>query len=195
MRKWFQKIKEIWSNERLRALFILGLYVVLFIFLGVIFRHRAIVSKEPVVEPSNNYQYLMEIKLEEDSYTILGSQKEENTFVFNNQRYTIRDNKIYEKNGLETEDIFPIDFTKFGLEQIKIYIENSTFVMNEKIGDSIQKTYFLKNSVFESYYGKRAFEDGDITITVLENDYIQKVSMNLSSYFGTFLSITIEYEY
>lgn len=183
----FVIMKKLWQNKRYRSVFWLILY---FIFFFVIISSlRTSYQNQPVNPETTNRvinvseiltqldDYSYEITLNTDTVLINGKVVDNtNTFVYENENYTIVGNNIYlEQNSnlikADLTDDIVIPINKIMVNEIEKYIQDST-----PIGSQDVATYNLSlSNMIEG-------ETISFAINFYGEDKIEKIELDFSEY-------------
>ena len=192
----FNKFKEIWKNKRYHALIILLIY---FIFFTVVLTSikpnsnnntNILKTNLEKYEIMDKYKYEVNITANDDNYYMMGyKDKLENKISIDDNIYDIKDNLYYDNsnNVFDFKSTYNINITDFEPDKIIKYINagNLDSETNYKKKKK-KKSYLIKTMDFLSIYDSNIEEinpiDGDIIIETYEEDYINKVVIDLSSY-------------
>lgn len=192
----FNKFKEIWKNKRYHALIILLIYFIFFTVVLTSIRPNSnnntniLKTNLEKYEIMDKYKYEVNITVDDDNYYMIGyKDKLENKISIDDNIYDIKDNLYYDNsnNVFDFKSTYNINITDFEPNNIVKYINNGVLdsETNYKSG-IIKKSYLIKTMDFLSIYDSNIEEinpiDGDITIETYEEDYINKVVIDLSSY-------------
>lgn len=210
----FKKIKEFFSNKRYRALTILALYILFFIFIFSIMNFddaKKFYENEEKTYNSNplfrlekyefhyDIEFLNELDYPINKYSIDGKTYGSNTLFYINetmQTYFIEDNTYYLfTNGMfqkQNEEIF--DINKLSAINIYLYLKEAKreSVTTYENGDKKENYSMNVNEFSKLYMGEITDKQGDIYIeTYYKKNNINKIIMYLGNYNNT--KINIEY--
>lgn len=192
----FNKFKEIWSNKRYHALIILLIYFIFFTVVLTSIRPSSnnntniLKTNLEKYETMDKYKYEVNITIDDDSYYMIGyNDKFENKISIDDKIYEIKDNLYYDdsNNVFDFKNIYNIDITDFEPNKIVKYISvgNLDSETNYKNG-IIKKSYLINTMNFLSIYDNNIEEidpiDEDIIIETYEDNYVNKVVIDLSGY-------------
>ena len=192
----FNKFKEIWKNKRYHALIILLIYFIFFTVVLTSIRPNSnnntniLKTNLEKYEIMDKYKYEVNITVDNDNYYMIGyKDKLENKISIDDDIYDIKDNLYYDdsNNVFDFKSTYNINITDFEPDKIIKYINagNLDSETNYKSG-ILKKSYLIKTMDFLSIYDSNIEEinpiDGDIIIETYEEDYINKVVIDLSSY-------------
>lgn len=192
----FNKFKEIWKNKRYHALIILLIYFIFFTVVLTSIRPNSnnntniLKTNLEKYEIMDKYKYEVNITVDNDNYYMIGyKDKLENKISIDDDIYDIKDNLYYDdsNNVFDFKSTYNINITDFEPGKIIKYINASNLdsETNYKSG-ILKKSYLIKTMDFLSIYDSNIEEinpiDGDIIIETYEEDYINKVVIDLSSY-------------
>lgn len=192
----FSDLASLWENKRTRAIVILVLYLIFFIFMASMFKTSNDAKKVIPVETKKdylelyceraNYEYEVNYQVNDTKFVIKGEHfrkdshftKEDNEYYVKNEIFYILDNEYYKKTD--------IDFDYYNVGSICSLIKN---------GKLIGKSEDYENeSVIYSYSSKDDVRDQNINISYnVKNDVIDKVKLDLSIDDNTYI-IDIEYK-
>lgn len=192
----FSKFKEIWKNKRYHALIILLIY---FIFFGVVLSsiHPNSSSNTSMIKTNlekyelmDEYKYDVKITVDNDEFYMMGYKDSlQNKLSINDNIYEIKNNLYYDtdNNLFDFKDIYGIDINDFEPSDIVKYINIGTIDSETKYTSGvIKKSYIIPTMDFFSIYDSNIEEinyiDDNIVIETYEEDYINKVIIDLTSY-------------
>lgn len=195
IKAFYSKFKEIWNNKRYHALIILLLY---FIFFAIVLSsispssNQSIISKTSLekYEIMNEYKYEVKITQNEDETYITGYKSEfEHKLTINDEYYKIINNLYYDSsdNLVDFKNIYGIDINDFEPKDIVQYINKGTLDSETKYTSGlVKKSYIIPTMDFLSIYASDIEEINpildNIIIDTYEDDSINKIQMDLSSY-------------
>ncbi len=184
MKETIEFIKKLWSNKRTRALAILVIYVVFFIFVFMLISSGETGPRKPLEEPvieeptfdlASVTNYFLEIIGDEtftyDSIT--------NLINYNEMNYEL-ENRPVELDDYDLDIFKPVNIAKL-LE--KSVLESTNHI--EKTN-----TYLVKISDFEQIiYNNEILNEDNIKIIIYEDN--SKVIVDLSNYYGYLVNIEL----
>lgn len=185
MKETIEFIKNLWSNKRTRALAILVLYGIFFIFVFALISSGETGPRKQLDESLENEttefnladvtNYFVEV-IGEDNFTYDSST---NLIIYNNEIYLAEEK--------------PIDLVDYDLEIFKPV--NMAKLLEASVLEStnhIEKTntYLLKISDFERImYNNEIVNDNNIEIITYEDN--SKIIIDLSNYYGYLVNIEL----
>ncbi|MBR1376854.1 MAG: hypothetical protein IJ565_03470 [Bacilli bacterium] len=190
--------KEFLKSKRGRAILRLGIYIIFFIIVAMLFRsgsdilpndNKEVISKTPLEKFSemNNYQYVYTYN--GDIETIIEGRvyRDIMYFTFEEDDYYIKDNRVYRYEDEEVETALD-DIYLMNNHKIVSLIENATIdSKNENYKDNLITTRYSIN------LDKVLFKADAMYVTLYENDkVIDKVLIEIVNDDIT-STITIEY--
>lgn len=201
---YIKKIRENLKDPKKKSLTMLGLYLIFFIFVFLV-----IVPKEPssstnytdYIENENkviSYGYIYKINDNGNIIEINGTlNSNENTYNYSGNNYIKKDGVVY-LNGEITEEIFNTE--KYSYSNIENIIENSEFIEKTIYQDNSEKVIY--NLTMDKYFSfvsdTNTCDIKDCTlikcsIVVESNENINRVSIDLSNYYGYNYIVEISY--
>lgn len=201
---FFETIKELWKNERGRAIIKLGIYILFLMFAISYVRIGTQNSSNKVIVQDNyiNKNVYQEKISFLDNIIILKNNGSDISFDLNNEEYKVVNNSVYKNDILEEYDFYFWNLTPSFIGNI---IKNKEVYSETKYNDSsVEKTYKISLRDFMlSFNGKdlnlEEFDDNDITISIKQlNNEVISVNLDLTSYYnfielGKELKVSIEY--
>jgi len=200
----FKTIKENLSNPKTKSLTLLGLYTLFFIFIAVIFRQSGAVSTNEVNDSQlqeetgvYSYEYNYSFNINNELTNILGTHyKEKDSFNINESKYYKENDNIIDVNNPNAiiELVFNID--NYSYSNIEKLIQSSSFKEKTTYNDGSSKTIYQINILdlnIIDYCLNNECSEQLIEYTVLEDEYINSVTIDLTNYYGYNYIITLNY--
>lgn len=169
MKEFIELIKKLWANKKTRALVILLLYLIFFIFVFALFsnnKQSQIIDDDPLDKLKNSEVLKLEFTGNHNFIV------EDNLIVYNDINYNINEIPeellIYDVSIFKTINMY--NLIKNSILESKNYVENSS-------------TYLISAKEFESIIYKKEIESSqNIRMTI--NDEITYVLIDLEEYYG-----------
>lgn len=204
---FIRNIIENLKDPKKKSLTLLGIYVIFFVVVFILLntgRHIEsnhednYVDKNDEIEEKVNifsYNYIYRIYDNETMLEINGAYKNGlHNFNYNGLDYSKEYNTVYQ-NGIESDLDFDVD--KYKYDVIELLIENSDSETKYRNSNSIMYSmpiikYFelLKE---ESICEELECNDINASITIVKNEYIESVLIDLTNYYKYKYQIEIEY--
>ena len=203
MREKYKQFKEFISVPKNKSFTLLAIYGIFFIFVFIVI-NTSKYSSTPIVDDKIQDEVNDEIKEETgikqvDSYEYIYEFNINNvitningTYYNDEQLLSIEQTKYYIKNGIsylysnqliEQNIDYPIE--KLTYNNIHNLINNFEYESKTEYKDrSIKYEYIISNLDFSKYYNEENIYEGNVYINIYENNYINKVDIDLSSYYN-----------
>ena len=207
--KYIKIIRELWQNTRTRAAVILGLWIIFFVFVFAVFdirgNHTSSTSYNAIEtwKESKNYEYDMEITVNQDTYLIRGMRNSNlETFSFQEMSYYLENEflfvfqnvqKIFQENTI----LLGIDFLKLRPEFLNKVLQYGKLEYTTKYeSGEIRKGYQISTAKFvELYQNLEITDDSFVEIEVVEKEnQITSISLNLTDFEKYYQKNIINYE-
>ena len=196
MKNAFKMIREGLKDSKKSAITKLALYAIFFIIVFVLLSNAE--NKESYIVKDNSvnyYDYTYEVNFNNKITNVFGVVDDESYFIYNNNKYILKDNNLY-LNDVIVENPLEFDVSDFYYDSIEDLIKESEFISKTTYNDSREEvTYNIKVS---DYFKGLTYEcinncDNIIVIKVEKLDYINKVTLDLTSVNNINYTIKIEY--
>jgi len=202
---FFKRIRENMKDPKKKSLTMLGIYFIFFIFVFIIIgtnetsntssNYKDYIEEEKEI---SGYGYIYKINDNGNIIEVTGTlSKNENTYNYNGNTYVKKDGSVY-LNGEVTQEIFNTE--KYSYSNIEKIIETSEFIEKTIYQDNSEKVIY--NLTMDKYFSlipdTNTCDINDCTlikcsIMVESNKNINKVSIDLSSYYNYNHTIEINY--
>ena len=175
------------------------LYAIFFIFVYFVITNSSEVSKNyvPTVKDETfDYNYVIEIDENNSKITINGIYSDSESFTYNNNTYTIKDNLVY-LNNVVVDNPIKYNVSDYYYSSIKELIEKSEFIEKTTYKDNSTKTTYnieVKDFFYNTNYECINNCENNIVISVYESDFINQVTIDLTSVNNYKYIIDIKYE-
>lgn len=207
MKEKYKKYKEFISVPKNRSLILIGIYAVFFAFVFIVLNTYKTVSEPLPVDTTiekqedntntevTSYEYTYDFNINDVITNIQGTfYNDDELFTMNNLKYYIKDGIIYSIDNIKQEN-FEYTISKFKYNTIESIVNNFSYETKTEYKDgTIKYEYIIPNNEFGKFYNEGNMNEGNVSITVMKNNYINQVDINLSSYYNVpkYL-ITIKY--
>ena len=167
-------------------------FIIVFVLLSNAENKESYIVKDNSV---NYYDYTYEVNFNNKITNVFGVVDDESYFIYNNNKYILKDNNLY-LNDVIVENPLEFDGSDFYYDSIEDLIKESEFISKTTYNDSREEvTYNIKVS---DYFKGLTYEcinncDNIIVIKVEKLDYINKVTLDLTSVNNINYTIKIEY--
>lgn len=181
MKKYYQKLKELWQVPRYKALIKLVIYTIFIVFV------ISLIKNVPEVETNtiNSYEFNYKLISNQEEITIKGIHyKNKEKLIINNNIYYYVDNTLY-LNKNEEIDIEKVALNTLQYENIKNSLKEDQVIDKTTYSDKDVITYLVDGSNFN------LLEKVNVTVEKNSN-YINKVSINFNEQLENY-QIEIEY--
>lgn len=199
MREYYKKIKEFLADPKKKSLTLVVIYAIFFAFVFLyIYSYKTINTSvenndENIVDEEkeqskdvNSYEFNYEINIDDNIIYIEGTYyNKQQLLKTDNKKYYIKNEitYLYDEQLVETTIDYPIN----NIEYNKLYNLISTIDYESKTeykDESIKYEYIISNEDYANYYNEESLYEGNIYITVYENNFINQVDIDLSSYYN-----------
>ena len=192
MKEYYKRFKEFRKDPKKRSISLLIIYGIFFIFVIFYIRSNNYVNntnnnldKNDVVNKDtvSNYEYNYEININDEVINIKGvyiDNKE--LFSLNNEKYYIQDNKVYLNNEEVTVN-YPVLYLNYN--SLKTFIKGLQYESKTLYKDkNIKYEYSINNNLISNYFNEDNINEGMSNIVLYESEYIDKIEIDLSSYYN-----------
>lgn len=184
-----KNIKEFIKDKRNRAIVILILYFVFFIFVATFFRNYS--SDVPLIEEKpktsiekycsvGNYAYSYQYQLNGIYFNINGQVfRNENYFIYDDNYYYLKDGITYQMIDNSFIEITLDNYNFYKITDICNMLDNATLIgKNEDYQtNTLSSKYSVPINVINSEY------EGEMYLTIYEeNDLVNKVELDITNY-------------
>ena len=182
-----KKIREGLKDPKKRAITSLILYGIFFIIVYFIITGAKETNINYTLKEENkiiSYNYKLEIDENNNKLLIDGIYSDNESFIYNNNTYIIKDNLIY-LNDLVVDNPIKYNVRDYYYDSIKELIKDNEFIEKTTYKDTnrVKTVYSIK---VEDFFNNTNYECinnclNDILITIYEEDYIDNVIIDLTS--------------
>ena len=196
---FIKRIREGLRDPKKRAITSLLLYGIFFVIVFLIIANSSEVSKNYVPTTKDEiigYNYTIDIEENDNKLLINGVYSDTESFSYNNNNYVIKDNLIY-LNDVVVDNPIKYNVKDYYYDSIKELIDKSEFIEKTTYKDDSTKTIY--NIKVEDFFYNTNYEClnnclNNIVISVYESDYINQVTIDLTSVNNYKYIIDIKYE-
>lgn len=182
MKEFIELIKKLWSNKRYRAVAILLLYVVFFIF---VFTFISSIRSQNIALPEKPNETDIRA-ITEYKYEIIGKEnfivtiKEEATILYNDVIYSLQE---------KPKELDQYDLSIYTMDHIYQLLKKGTLASTNYIEDS--NTYFVRVSDFEQIIYQREIESEEYISITTYHEKIDKIIIDFRGYYDYTVNIEL----